>query len=260
MAMSLKRKIKEGKTVVGTMLCMITSPNIVYIIKNAGFDYIIMDCEHGGYTYQEISNIAGLCRALDLGIIVRIPQVERMCVQKYSDMGIDGIMIPYVEEAEVVEKCSGYARYKPYGTRGVSLGAIVDFKGADDLTAVLEDINENFIIMAQIESRKGVENIDKIMSVPGCDAVYFGVYDMSVSYDKPGEIKDPMFKDVIGSVLESAKKHGKILGHHFFSREDAQYWLEKGVQLACWQTDCSQLINTYKNDVEFIKNDPNYKK
>lgn len=259
MAMSLKKKIRSGKTVLGTMLGLITSPNIIYILKEAGLDFVIMDCEHGTYTFQEISNLAAMCRALDMGIIVRIPQPDRQSVQKYSDMGIDGIMLPYVEDPKAVEQAANYARYNPQGTRGVSLAATVDFKGARDLPAVLADINENFILMAQIESRTGVERIDEILSVPGCDAVYFGVYDMSVSYDKPGEIDDPMFREIIAGVLAAAKRHNKILGHHFFSPEAARWGLEQGVQLACWQTDASQLTNTYKRDVAMLKADPNFK-
>lgn len=258
MAMSLKQKIRDGKTVLGTFIGLVTSPSIVYITKSCGFDYIIVDCEHGSFSYEAVANIAGLCRALDMGIIVRIPQADRQSVQKFSDMGIDGIMLPYVEDPAVVERASEYARYKPYGTRGVSLAATVDFNWGLHLPTVLENINENFIIMAQIESRLGVENIDKIMSVPGCDAVYFGVYDMSVSYDKPGEIKDPMFREIIAKVLASAKAHGKILGHHFFSLEDAKWGLEQGVQLACWQTEVSALSNAYRRDVEIIRNDPNF--
>lgn len=260
MAMSLKKKLREGKTVVGTMLGLVTSPNIIYIVKQAGMDFVIMDCEHGTYTFQEVSNLAAMCRALDIGILVRIPQPDRQSVQKFSDMGIDGIMLPYVEDPKTVEQASQYARYKPRGARGVSLGATVDFKGSGDLPAVLEEINDNFIILAQIESRTGVERIDEIMSVPGCDAVYFGVYDMSVSYDKPGEIDDPMFREIIAGILESAKRHGKILGHHFFSLEAAAWGLAHGVQLACWQTDTSQLSGTYKRDVEMLRQDPNFKK
>ena len=260
MAMSLKSKIREGKTVLGTMLCLSTSPNLVYILKNAGFDFIIVDCEHGTFTHQEVSNLALMCRALDLGIIVRIPQADRTSVQKYSDMGLDGVMLPYVEDPKAIEQVASYARYKPYGSRGVALGPIVDYKGADDLPAVLKDINDNFIVTAQIESRTGVERIDEIMSVEGCDAVYFGVYDMSVSYDKPGEIGDPMFQEIIAHVLDSAKRHGKILGHHFFSPEAAAWGLAHGVQLACWQTDVSQLTATYKKDIAMLKADPNFKR
>ena len=258
--MNLKRKLRSGKTVVGTMLGLVTSPNIIYVLKQAGMDFVIVDCEHGTYTFQEVSGLAAMCRALDVGILVRIPQPDRQSVQKFSDMGIDGIMLPYVEDPKVVEQASQYARYKPKGTRGVSLGATVDFKGADDLPAVLEEINDNFIILAQIESRTGVERIDEIMAVPGCDAVYFGVYDMSVSYDRPGRINDPIFRDIIAGVLDAARRHGKILGHHFFSEEGARWGLAHGVQLACWQTDTSQLAASYRKDVDMLKQDPNFKK
>ena len=251
--MQLKRKLLEGKSVLGTMLCMTNSPNMVWVLKGLGFDFIFIDCEHGTYTFQDVSNIVTLCRALELGVIIRIPQPDRANVQKYSDMGIDGIMLPMVESAEQAAKAAEYARYKPMGSRGMALGAIVDFKPVQELSEVIREINDDFIILTQIESRKGVENIDEIMSVPGVDGVFFGVYDMSVSYDKPGKIYDPIFRKNISHVLESAKRHNKILGHHFFGYEDLEWGLEQGIKLVTWHTDTSALQAFYKADIEKIK-------
>lgn len=259
MAMSLKKKLRSGQHVIGTMLCMTTSPNIVWVLKNLGFDFIFIDCEHGTYTFQEVSNIVSLSRALDLGVIVRVPEPSRQFVQKYGDMGIDGIMLPMVETTEQVATAAEYARYKPMGSRGMSLAATVDYKPVADLSQVIKEINEDFIILAQIESRKGVENIDEILSVPGVDGVFFGVYDMSVSYDKPGQIYDPIFRENISLVLNAAKKHDKILGHHFFGYEDLEWGLEQGVKLVTWHTDTSAIQKAYKEDLEKIKSMDLYK-
>jgi 2-keto-3-deoxy-L-rhamnonate aldolase RhmA len=253
MGMTLKRKLKEGKSVLGTMLYLISDPNIIWILKNCGFDYIFIDCEHGVFTYKDVSGLVSLCRALDLGVIVRIPQPDRQSVQKFSDMGIDGIMLPMVETREQAEQAAGYARYIPRGNRGMCLGPIVDYKTGTELTEVIKEINDEFIIITQIETRKGVENIDEIMNVEGVDAVFFGVYDMSVSYGKPGRIYDPIFRDIIVKVLKSAKAHGKIPGHHFFGDEDLEWGLAQGIKLAAWHTDVSALQAFYSSTAARIK-------
>lgn len=258
MAMNLKKKLRAGKSVVGTMLCLVNSPNIIWILKNAGFDFIFIDCEHGTYTFQDVSRLVSLCRALDVGIIVRVPQPDRQSIQKYSDMGIDGIMLPMVETAEQAERAAEYARYIPRGSRGMGLGALVDYKTGVNLTEVISEINDDYIILTQIETRKGVENIEQIMSVSGVDGVFFGVYDMSISYGKPGEIYDPIFRKNISHVLESAKRHDKILGHHFFGYEDLEWGLDQGVKLVTWHTDISVLQNFYKNDLDKIKSYPKF--
>ena len=253
MAMNLKKKLRAGKSVVGTMLCLVNNPDIIWILKNAGFDFIFIDCEHGTYTFQDVSRLVSMCRALDLGVIVRVPQPDRQSIQKYSDMGIDGIMLPMIETAEQAERAAKYARYIPRGARGISLGALLDYKTDVNLTELISEINNDYIILTQIETRKGVENIEQIMSVPGVDGVFFGVYDMSVSYGKPGEIYDPIFRKNINHVLESAKRHDKILGHHFFGYEDLEWGLDQGVKLVTWYTDATFLQNFYKKELDKIK-------
>ncbi len=253
MAMPIKKKIRAGKSVLGTMLTLISNPNVAYILKNAGFDFIFIDCEHGPYTFREVSSMVALCRALDLGVIVRVPQPDRESVQKYSDMGIDGIMLPMVESAEAAKTAADYGRYIPRGSRGMGMGPLVDYKSGVDLVEVIKEINDDYIILAQIETRAGVENIDKIMKVDGVDGCFFGVYDMSISYGKPGQIYDPVFRKNIKRVLASAKKHGKILGHHFFGYQDLEWGLEQGVELAAWHTDVSALQAFYKTDVDKIR-------
>ncbi len=256
MALLLKKKLKEGKSVLGTMLCMIDNPNIVWLLKGLGFDFIFIDCEHGTYTVQSVSNIVTVARAVGLGTIVRIPQPDRPSIQKYADMGIDGIMLPMVETTKQVELANQFSRYKPLGSRGISLGATVDWKGGVDVGATIKELNDDFIILAQIESRAGVENIDQIMSVPGVDGCFFGVYDMSISYDKPGEIYDPIFRQNIKIVLDSAKRHNKILGHHFFGYQDLEWGMEQGVKFITWHTDTSALQKAYADDVKKIKSMP----
>ncbi len=256
MSMSLRRKIREGKRVLGTMLCMVTSPNIIWVFKNLGFDFIFIDCEHGTYTFQDVSNLVSLSRALDLGVIVRVPEPQRQVIQKYGDMGIDGIMLPMVETKEQVEIAADYARYIPRGHRGMSLGATVDYKPVADLRKTIQEINDNFIILAQIESRAGVENIDEILSVDGVDGVFFGVYDMSISYGKPGEIYDPIFRQNIQHVLEAAKKRDKILGHHFFGYQDLEWGLSQGIQMVTWHTEVSAIQKAYAEDVKAIRSMP----
>ena len=258
MAMPIKRKLRAGKSVIGTMLTLIANPNIAYILKNAGFDFVFIDCEHGPYTFKEVSGMTALCRALDLGVIVRVPQPDRHSVQMYSDMGVDGIMLPMVETPDQAAEAAHFARYQPRGTRGMGLGPLVDYKTGVDLERVIADINEDYVILAQIETRRGVEAIDSIMAVDGVDGCFFGVYDMSISYGKPGRIHDPIFRKNIASVLDSARSRGKILGHHFFGYEDLSWGLEQGIRLVGWHTDVSALQNFYRTDVDKIRELPGF--
>lgn len=259
MAMPIKRKIREGKRVIGTMLAITAAPNLAYLLKNAGLDFVIVDCEHGAFTYQEVSHFTAVARALDLGVIVRICQPDRQSVQKFSDMGIDGIMLPMAEDAGTAERIAAWARYKPRGVRGMGLGPLVDYKTGVDLVNLIADINNDYVILTQIETREGVERIDEIMAVDGVDGCFFGVYDMSISYDKPGEIYDPIFRRNISRVLESARKNGKILGHHFFGYEDLEWGLEQGINLVTWHMDTSSLQDFFATHTARIRAMPAFR-
>ena len=79
--MELKKKLLAGKTVVGTQITMISNPNLVWILKNLGFDFLLIDCEHGGFSYKEVSAVVSMCRALQMGALVRPPQNDRQNVQ-----------------------------------------------------------------------------------------------------------------------------------------------------------------------------------
>lgn len=251
--MELKRKLLAGKSVIGTQITMISNPHLAWILKNLGFDFLFIDCEHGGFTNKEVSAMTSLCRALGMGVLVRPPQADRQNVQVYADMGIDGLIIPMAESAAMMEEVVRYARFAPEGVRGVAQGPVTDFKTATDMGDLLRTVNEEFLIIAQIESRAGVENREEILSVDGVDAVFFGLNDLSVSYGKPGQVNDPLFRQLIGQVLETAKRHGKICGHHFFGSRDLQWGLEQGVRLISWRSDITAMQATYRADLEMVK-------
>lgn len=118
---------------------------------------------------------------------------------------------------------------------------------------LLRTVNEEFMIIAQIESKPGVEHMEEILSVPGVDAVFFGMNDLSVSYGKPGQVKDPMFREILASVMDCAKRNGKIVGHHFFGYDDLQWGLEQGVKLISWRSDITAMQATYRTDLANIK-------
>ena len=236
--MELKKKLLAGKTVVGTQITMISNPNLVWILKNLGFDFLFIDCEHGGFSYKEVSAMVSMCRALQMGALVRPPQNDRQNVQIYADMGTDGLIIPMAESAEMMEEVVSHARFAPLGVRGVAQGPVTDFKTATDMGDLLRTVNEEFMIIAQIESKPGVEHMEEILSVPGVDA---------------GQVKDPMFREILASVMDCAKRNGKIVGHHFFGYDDLQWGLEQGVKLISWRSDITAMQATYRTDLANIK-------
>lgn len=248
--MIMKKKLREGKSLMGTMINLIDNPNIVRVLKQAGFDYIIIDCEHGPYTYQSVAAISSMAKGYDLGVIVRVCAPEREIIQRFADIGIDGIMVPGVESREQIEKAISYARYKPYGKRGITVGPVVDYKMNFNIKEEIERVNDNFIIIAQIESKEAVDDIENILSAKGIDVVLFGPIDLSNSFDLVGQTNHPIILEAIDKVLKCADEKGIITGNHTGSMDDLEWGMERGMRLITWSFDVSLIQMAAKMGID----------
>jgi 2-keto-3-deoxy-L-rhamnonate aldolase RhmA len=122
--MIIKKKLNEGKSLMGTMLETTETPAILRVLKECGYDFVFIDCEHSFYDHKHVFEFAQMGSAIDMGVIVRVPEVTRQSIQNFLDYGVDGIMIPFVETPEQMKKACELARYLPRGKRGITLGAV----------------------------------------------------------------------------------------------------------------------------------------
>ena len=102
------------------MISEIAFSNMPVLLKNAGIEFCILDCEHGGFDYAEVSRLIMTARLCGLELIVRLANNERKDVVKYLDMGADGLLLPMTNTAEDIRKVADYAKYPPLGHRGIS--------------------------------------------------------------------------------------------------------------------------------------------
>jgi 2-dehydro-3-deoxyglucarate aldolase/4-hydroxy-2-oxoheptanedioate aldolase len=117
----IKKRLRSGESILGTMINVFDNIDIVRIFKEAGFDLIVIDNEHGHIDYNKTSDMLNLARALKIGGLVRIPELKRGVVHKYMEMGADGILMPNCKTKEQAKKLIEYSKYSPLGNRGVSL-------------------------------------------------------------------------------------------------------------------------------------------
>ena len=97
---NLKQRLAQGQQVMGTMVTTFASPDLPKILKNCGFDYMIVDCEHGSFTTREVANMIAVARAMDFPAVVRIPGPGRELVLKFMEMGASGLLLPNTETAQ----------------------------------------------------------------------------------------------------------------------------------------------------------------
>ncbi|HIQ64002.1 MAG TPA: hypothetical protein IAA66_10560 [Candidatus Avichristensenella intestinipullorum] len=234
---SLKQRLRNGEQVLGTMITTFASPDIGKILQSCGFDFCIIDCEHGAFTTREAANIIAVARGIGFPALVRIPEMRREHVLKCMEMGASGLLLPNTESAEQARMLADCAKYAPLGHRGVSLSRPhTDFRKVNG-PAYMAQANDDTLLMCQIESRKGVENIEAILDVEGIDVGFIGPNDMTQDYGILGQFTHPEIVAAFERIAAAAKARGKWAGVHFGAAAPLKPWLSRGLQINMWNSD-----------------------
>lgn len=234
---SLKERLRNGEQVLGTMVTTFAAPDIAKILQVCGFDFFIVDCEHGAFTTREVANIIAVARGIGMPALVRIPEMRREHALKFMEMGASGLLLPNTETAEQAKMLVDCTKYAPLGHRGVSLSRPhTDFKKVSGDT-YMPQANDETILMCQIESRKGVENVEEIIAVEGIDVAFIGPNDMSQDYGILGQFEHPDMVAAFEKIVAAAQANGKWAGAHFGGAAPLKPWLKKGMQINMWNSD-----------------------
>ena len=213
--MMLKEKMKAGQKVYGTMLRVSRNPAICYLAKNASLDYVMFDCEHSDYSYESLHDMFIMGNALQLGGLLRVPQLSRDHISRAMDCGAIGAMVPMTDTVEQAEEIVRWSKYAPLGERGYGSGcAHTSYVGGGKHQEIMEHGNRKIISIAQIETKLAVDNSDQIAAVEGIDVLLIGPNDLSISLGFPGDLMNPIELDAIAHVAANCKKHGKLFGLH----------------------------------------------
>lgn len=233
----LKQRLRNGEQVLGTMVTTFASVDISKILQNCGFDFFIVDCEHGAFTTREVANIIAVARGIGMPALVRIPEMRREHALKFMEMGASGLLLPNTETAEQAKMLVDCTKYAPLGHRGVSLSRPhTDFKKVSG-ASYMPQANDETILMCQIESRKGVENVEQIIAVEGIDVAFIGPNDMSQDYGILGQFDHPEIVAAFEKIIAAAAANGKWAGAHFGSAAPLKPWLSRGMQINMWNSD-----------------------
>lgn len=241
------QKLRDGGTIVGTMFRMVSNPAVALIAREAGLDFIMLDMEHGSYSFESLADIFTVSRTANLGSFVRVPEMSRGNVSRVLDCGADGVMMPMVESADQARALAQWAKYPPMGKRGLgSIGGNTMYRQFGDASAFMEQTNRETIAIAQIESAAAVTVIDDIATVEGIDVLLVGPYDLSVSLGCPGDLSCPPMNEAIATIAEAAGRHNKVFGMH---AGDAllKQWIPHGMRLIMNSIDVSMLLSGMKS-------------
>lgn len=218
----VKEELQNGEKVIGCFVGF-NSPTIVEILGISGFDFVVIDNEHGPFSWAEVEHMVRAAQLRDITPIIRVVDSQPGTILKAFDSGAQGIHVPQVSTDEQAEAIVQAAKFPPLGKRGVAWSARSHLFGAGDGARYLQRHNEESLVAIHIETAEAVENLEQILSVPGIDIAYVGPVDLSVSMgyaaEGPGH---PEVEAAAARILEVARKHGVKVGYQVGNARDAQ--------------------------------------
>ena len=210
---SIWRAVRAGRAALGTGLKEFASRGVPWIIEASGFDYCMIDHEHGAFDLETIADLAGWFQATNVSAIVRIHKSFTYLIPAILDQGIMGVQVSEVDNAEEARAIAREAKYPPIGNRGISgQGMHTGYRsyGARHATEYAPWANANIIVCVSIESLEGLENVEAIAAVEGIDMIAYGHSDLSARLGVHLQLEHPTFKAAVRRIAEACNAHGKL--------------------------------------------------
>ncbi len=246
-----KDKIKETH-VIGPF-SKTADPGMIEAMGYAGFDFIIIDLEHGPTSVESAQN---LIRAAVLSGMVPIIRVKEGCsnvVGEVLDIGAGGIQVPQITCGQDVREIVKTAKFHPAGTRGVCRFVRAAAYSAMDRYAYFKQANEALLII-QLEGKEALENLDEILAEDeGVDIVFIGPYDLSQSLGVPGQIHHPLVQDKMKEIVDRCATKGMVVGTFVDTIEDAVRWSNLGVRYISYSVDVGMMYEACRGIIQSIK-------
>jgi 2-keto-3-deoxy-L-rhamnonate aldolase RhmA len=242
----VKKALKEGQACIGSMISSFRNPQIAQIYAVHGWDYFIMDTEHSFFDYPGLADIFTVARTEEIVPLVRVTVATYPYLARALDVGAMGVICPHVDTPEEVRHIVDSCLYAPLGQRGLSMSAVHLAYRRTTQKEYVEWANANTLIVIQPETQKALDNIEKLVSIPGVDAVMIGPHDLSLSLGIVGQLNHPRMAEAYELVIAACRKNGVAPGIHLTEFEQAKEWLAKGMRLFTFQNDVRMLMDAGK--------------
>lgn len=225
----LKRKLKEGDVAVGSFV-YIPSSRLTEIVGMAGFDFVVIDMEHGPI---DIVHAEDMVRAADVaGVtpLVRVSHNTRHLVMQALDIGAHGLHVPDINTADEARTVVSSSKYGPVGRRGLAGVRALQYGLKGPIADHTDQANQETMIIAHIEDIEAIRNLDELLEVEGIDVYYLGPVDLSNSLGIPGQVGDPKVKQLVEEAISRIAAAGKTAGCISVDSQAARRFIDLGAR------------------------------
>jgi 4-hydroxy-2-oxoheptanedioate aldolase len=254
-----KKQLREGRPKLGIFLNA-HSPTVAEQLAHSGYDWLLVDTQHGPMGYESLSGmLSGIANGGAKSLVRVGGYSDRPSIQQALDMGADGVLIPYINNASEARQAVSCARYPTAGTRSVYFPQ--RSMNREGLLGYAGAANDNVIVALQVETADCIKNIDEIAAVPGVDILFLGQNDLCMSmglYEKykfPDMYTSPELGEATEKLKAAARKNNVILGLFLFGTARVGEFLEKGFPFISIGNDLHHILTqagAYVKDVEAV--------
>lgn len=244
---TFKQALKQGNTAQIGLWLGLANSYTAELLAGAGFDWLLIDAEHAPNDLQTILGQLQAIAPYPSHPIVRPPWPDAVRIKQILDLGAQTILAPMVETGEQAADVVAATRYPPQGIRGVG-SALARASGFNRMPEYLQTANDEICVLIQIETPKGVENLDDILATEGVDGVFIGPSDLSASMGYIGNPGHPEVQKVIEESIAKIVAAGKAPGILIADQALAQRYIELGALFVGVGTDTGLLMKS-SNDL-----------
>ena len=221
------------------------------VMARQGFDALCVDLQHGTAEMNDVLPMLQAVSQTDTVPFVRVAWNEPAAIMKALDLGAYGIIVPLVNTADEAAKAVDACRYSPVGMRSLGPVRAMHYGGAD----YVANANDEIIVMAMIETKEGLTNLDAICATPGLDAVYIGPSDLSfaLGLEPRGDNPDPLHLATCNNILETAHRHGIKAVMHCASAKFAAGAVNRGFDMVMLTSDLASMVAGVKLQLDDFK-------
>jgi 4-hydroxy-2-oxoheptanedioate aldolase len=250
-----KKKLLKGEPAIGAWLSM-GSPIAAEIVANAGYDAVIMDHEHGPGDFLNAISLMQAVAEAGPTPMMRVPWNDTVYIKRALDIGVMGIIVPYVQNADEARAAVDACRYPTKGIRGVAPHAGRCSRWGMRLGEYLDAWPKQLLLMCQIETEEAIENIEEIAAVDGVDMLFLGPSDVSASIDHMLDLANPDVIALIERAERKMRKTNKLLGTVIRPGQTLNWTYEQGYDFVIAASDAKLISAGGQAQVDGFRNNP----
>ncbi len=209
-AKQLKDKVARGEITTGALATDHLFPALVEYLQRAGFDYLIIDREHGAHSDELVASVCALGRMTDFAVLLRPPDCDYTTIRQSIDRGPCGFLLPSVESVTELDQVRDSIYMPPRGRRrpgGAGNYWVPDF----DYDSFKREVEDNFIVLPQIETRQGLDRADAIAAHEITTAIAIGPYDLSMELGVGNQMDHRRMQEAVERIRQAGEKAGKTM-------------------------------------------------